>query len=80
MGDKKPAGAGQEQPVDGKRHPALSDADLRTIREAGERGDMDEARRIVESKGLTWLSSAVRKEPHESPDASRFRMSIQKLP
>jgi hypothetical protein len=41
-------------------HPPLTDEDVALIKQAVERGNVAEARRIIESKGLTWLSSSVR--------------------
>lgn len=41
-------------------HPPLTDEDVALIKQAVDSGNMEEARRIVESKGLTWLSSSVK--------------------
>jgi hypothetical protein len=42
-------------------HPPLTDADAELIFKLAHEGKLDEARLIVESKGLTWLSSMVKK-------------------
>jgi predicted secreted protein len=39
----------------------FSDDEIKLLRQAGSIGDMETARTIVESKGLTWMDSLVEK-------------------
>jgi len=50
-----------------KHHPGLSDADVAALPAAGDRGDEEEMRRIVESKGLTWFGWVVEPASEETP-------------
>ena len=48
--------------------PELSEEDVQAIRRAGEAGDEAEQKRIIESRGLTWLDGREEKSQFQQHD------------